>query len=107
MDELIGQANGGVLCGMFHKGNAIRESPIVPFPPLAEQKAIAQKLDTLLAQVETTKARLDRIPDILKRFRQSVLAAAVSGKLTEEWHKLNVKESQLDNLSSLASGSKS
>jgi len=56
-----------------------------PLPPLAEQKIIAEKLDTLLAQVETTKARLDRIPDILKRFRQSVLAAAVSGKLTEEW----------------------
>ena len=57
----------------------------ISVPPLAEQKVIAQKLDTLLAQVGTTKARLDRIPDILKRFRQSVLAAAVSGKLTEEW----------------------
>ncbi|KJS08959.1 MAG: hypothetical protein VR73_03710 [Gammaproteobacteria bacterium BRH_c0] len=52
--------------------------------PLAEQKVIAEKLDTLLAQVETTKARLDRIPKILKRFRQSVLAAAVGGKLTDE-----------------------
>ncbi|WP_414433240.1 restriction endonuclease subunit S [Alcanivorax sp. IL2] len=58
---------------------------ILPLPPLAEQKAIAEKLDTLLAQVESTKARLERIPKILKRFRQSVLAAAVSGKLTEEW----------------------
>lgn len=56
-----------------------------PLPPLAEQKVIADKLDTLLAQVETTKARLDRIPKILKTFRQSVLAAAVSGKLTEAW----------------------
>ncbi len=54
-------------------------------PPLAEQKVIADKLDSLLAQVEATKARLDRVPDILKRFRQSVLAAAVSGRLTEEW----------------------
>jgi len=53
--------------------------------PLAEQKIIADKLDTLLAQVETTKTRLERIPVILKRFRQSVLAAAVSGKLTEDW----------------------
>jgi type I restriction enzyme S subunit len=53
--------------------------------PIAEQKIIAEKLDTLLAQVDTTKARLERIPDIIKRFRQSVLAAAVSGKLTEEW----------------------
>ena len=58
---------------------------LIPLPPLAEQKAIAEKLDTLLAQVESTKARLERIPKILKRFRQSVLAAAVSGKLTEEW----------------------
>ncbi len=54
-----------------------------PLAPLAEQKVIAEKLDTLLAQVDTTKARLERIPDIIKRFRQSVLAAAVSGKLTE------------------------
>jgi type I restriction enzyme S subunit len=54
-------------------------------PPVAEQKVIADKLDTLLAQVDNTKARLERIPEILKSFRQSVLAAAVSGKLTEEW----------------------
>lgn len=54
-------------------------------PPLAEQKVIADKFDTLLAQVETTKARLERIPQILKRFRQSVRAAAMSGRLTEEW----------------------
>ncbi len=62
----------------------LRESP-VPIPPLAEQKVIADKLDSLLAQVEATKARLGRVPDILKRFRQSVLAAAVGGRLTEEW----------------------
>ncbi|WP_276679326.1 restriction endonuclease subunit S [Thalassolituus oleivorans] len=65
----------------------------VDLPPLAEQKVIADKLDTLLAQVETTKARLERIPEILKTFRQSVLAAAVSGKLTEEWRKYIGQES--------------
>lgn len=53
--------------------------------PLAEQKQIAARLDALLAQVATLKTRLDAIPTILKRFRQSVLAAAVSGKLTEGW----------------------
>lgn len=57
----------------------------IPVPSQAEQKAIADKLDTLLTQVESTKARLERTPQILKRFRQSVLAAAVSGRLTEEW----------------------
>lgn len=58
---------------------------IFPLPPLAEQEIISEKLDTLLAEVETTKARLERIPKILKCFRQSFLAAAVSGKLTEAW----------------------
>ncbi|WP_226703424.1 restriction endonuclease subunit S [Microbulbifer elongatus] len=53
----------------------------VPLPPIAEQKVIADKLDTLLAQVENTKARLERIPQILKRFRQSIIAAATNGDL--------------------------
>jgi len=61
----------------------------LPLPPLAEQKEIAARLDNLLAQVDSIKTRLDSIPTILKRFRQSVLAAAVSGKLTEEWREVN------------------
>ncbi len=57
----------------------------LPLPPVAEQIRIAQKLNELLAQVDTLKARIDAIPTLLKRFRQSVLAAAVSGRLTEGW----------------------
>lgn len=57
----------------------------INLPSLPEQKRIVEKLDEVLAQVDTIKAHLDGIPAILKRFRQSVLAAAVSGKLTEEW----------------------
>lgn len=57
----------------------------ISLPPLPEQKVIADKLDTMLAQVETTKARLEKTLETLKQFRQSVLAAAVSGKLTEAW----------------------
>lgn len=57
----------------------------VRIAPLAEQKQIAAKLDELLAQVDAIKARIDAIPGILKLFRQSVLVAALSGRLTEEW----------------------
>ncbi|MCB1977537.1 MAG: restriction endonuclease subunit S [Nitrosomonas sp.] len=53
--------------------------------PLNEQKRIADKLDSILARIDACRERLDHIPVILKRFRQSVLAAATSGKLTEEW----------------------
>ncbi len=74
---------------------------IVPIPSMSEQIVIADKLDALLAQVESTKARLDRIPQILKRFRQSVLKAAVSGKLTEDfcssqWERVNIGQIALD-----------
>ena len=45
----------------------------VPVVPLAEQQEIVRQLDIMLAQVEQIKARLDAIPTILKKFRQSVL----------------------------------
>ncbi|HEY9868324.1 MAG TPA: restriction endonuclease subunit S, partial [Candidatus Obscuribacterales bacterium] len=34
---------------------------------------------------DSCRERLERVPLILKRFRQSVLAAAMTGKLTEDW----------------------
>ncbi|BAL23786.1 restriction endonuclease subunit S [Azoarcus sp. KH32C] len=52
--------------------------------PLPEQKRIADKLDSVLARVDACRDRLDRIPALLKRFRQSILAAATSGRLTED-----------------------
>jgi type I restriction enzyme S subunit len=62
---------------------------ITPLAPLEEQKRIVEKLDSLLAQVDTIQQRLNSLPNIIKRFRQSVLAAAVSGKLTEQWRAEN------------------
>lgn len=57
----------------------------VPLAPLAEQKRIADKLDTVLTRVDAVNTRLARVAPLLKRFRQSVLAAATSGRLTEDW----------------------
>jgi len=59
----------------------------IPLPPLNEQHRIVTKLEVLLAQVNTSKDRLAKVPLIIKRFRQSVLAAACSGRLTEDWHR--------------------
>ncbi|WKZ47526.1 MAG: restriction endonuclease subunit S [Anaerolineales bacterium] len=58
---------------------------VLPLAPLNEQKRIADKLDSLLTRVDACERRLERVPQILKRFRQSVLAAATSGRLTEGW----------------------
>jgi type I restriction enzyme S subunit len=62
---------------------SMKEIPVL-LPPLNEQKRIVAKLDTLLLKVDTAKSRLDKIPQMLKRFRQSVLSAAVSGMLTNK-----------------------
>lgn len=57
----------------------------LPLAPEAEQKRIADKLDTVLTRVDAVNTRLARVAPLLKRFRQSVLAAATSGRLTEDW----------------------
>jgi type I restriction enzyme S subunit len=57
----------------------------IPLPPLAEQRRIVAKLEQLLAMVDACQQRLAKIPVLLKRFRQAVLAAACSGRLTGEW----------------------
>lgn len=83
LDELIGVAHGGV--GLRHVTKGTFENTEISLPPLAEQKRIADKLEAVLGRVDACRARLDRVPDLLKRFRQSVLAAATSGQLTEDW----------------------
>ncbi len=56
----------------------LRQHPIL-VPPLAEQRRIVEKVEALLAKVEACRQRLHRLPKLLTRFRQSVLAAAFTG----------------------------
>jgi len=60
---------------------------LIPLPPLPEQHRIVARFESLLDQVNTTKDYLNRVPTIMKQFRQSVLSAACSGRLTEDWRK--------------------
>jgi type I restriction enzyme S subunit len=64
--------------------NIVHEVPVA-IPPLAEQQRIVAKVEALLARVNAARQRLAKVPAILKRFRQSVLAAACSGRLTADW----------------------
>ena len=88
-DAFIEKGKGGAQPNI---SQAVIKAHEVSLPPLAEQTRIAAKLDELMAQVDTLKARIDSIPALLKRFRQSVLAAAVSGRLTEEWRTIGVSD---------------
>lgn len=61
------------------------KSFIVPLPPLPEQERIVAKLDVLFGQLDNINTGLDKIPTLLKNFKQAVLTQAVTGKLTGEW----------------------
>ncbi len=65
----------------------------IPLAPLTEQKRIVAKVEELLARVNAARERLAKVKEILKRFRQSVLAAACSGRLTAEWrdHQIEIE----------------
>lgn len=55
----------------------------IPLPPLEEQKRILNKIIELFSQSKVAKESIDEIPPIMKNFRQTILASAFRGKLTE------------------------
>jgi type I restriction enzyme, S subunit len=57
----------------------------IPLAPLREQRRIAAKIEALFEESRTARQALDGIPPLLKKFRQSVLAAAFRGDLTRDW----------------------
>jgi type I restriction enzyme, S subunit len=87
LDRYIAQAHGGA--GLAHITKGMFEASTLRFAPLTEQRRIVAKLEKLFTQVGACKQRLARIPLLLKRFRQSVLAAACSGRLTADWREEN------------------
>jgi type I restriction enzyme S subunit len=66
----------------------------IPVPDsLEKQRQITAKLDQIAKRLSEVSTRLDNVPVVLKRFRMSVLSAACSGQLTEEWRSANRPES--------------
>jgi type I restriction enzyme S subunit len=63
----------------------------VPFliAPLADQQSIVACVEALLSHVKAARDRLSRVPSIMKRFRQGILSAACTGRLTEGWREEN------------------
>ena len=58
--------------------------PLAPFP---EQHRIVDKVEELFSYLDAGVEGLHKVKVHLKRYRQSVLKAAVEGRLTEEWRK--------------------
>ncbi len=62
----------------------IQDIPL-PFPPIDAQRDIASKVEELFSDLDAGVAGLERTRAKLKRYRASVLKAAVEGRLTEKW----------------------
>ena len=57
----------------------------IPLPPLAEQRRIVGKLETLFTQLDAAVESLKKAQVQLHRYRRSILKAAFEGELTREW----------------------
>lgn len=68
----------------------------IPVPELEEQQKIATQIAALLELVGSSSDRLATIPALLKKFRQSVLAAACSGQLTADWRESQSRLTDID-----------
>lgn len=64
----------------------------IPLPPLAEQRRIVARLESLTARSHRAREDLADVPTQLAQARQSLLAAAFRGDLTADWRKSKPKE---------------
>lgn len=62
---------------------------LIEHPPLPEQRRIVSKIEELFSKLDAGVAALKQAKAQLQRYRQSVLAAAVTGELTKEWRANN------------------
>jgi type I restriction enzyme S subunit len=79
--DFVSEASAGVNINNLKRDHFTQIN--LPIAPLAEQRRIAHHVTELLVKIDSARDHLSRVPAILKCFRQAVLAAACSGRLTE------------------------
>lgn len=78
LKDFRGAAQGGI-------SQQFAEIVTVSIAPFNEQKRIVTEIENQFSRLDEATAALKRIKANLKRYKASVLKAAVEGKLTEEW----------------------
>ncbi len=68
---------------------AFVEELLLPIAPLAEQRHIVERIDTLFAEIADGEAALDEARKGLETFRRALLKSAVTGELTRDWRETN------------------
>ena len=60
-----------------------------PLPPIPEQRRIVAKVDGLAARTARARKELERVPDLIARYKQRLLTMAFAGELTASWRGAN------------------
>jgi type I restriction enzyme S subunit len=72
---------------------SLRKSDIeeltISYPDIEKQISISNKLSSLIEKTNESIQHISKARKFIKSYRQSVLSAAVTGKLTEEWREKN------------------
>jgi type I restriction enzyme, S subunit len=84
--EFIAKGKGGAQPNISQ--TVIKEHSF-PLAPGNEQKQISKKLDEIFNHLDNLNIRLDRIPQLVKVFKEKILTYAITGKLTEGWRVAN------------------
>lgn len=84
--ELAKQTKGTTQANL-NKG--IVENLEVPLPPLTQQRRIVEKIEELFTKLDAGVDALKKTQVLLKKYRQAVLKAAVTGELSREWREQN------------------
>jgi type I restriction enzyme S subunit len=74
---------GQVGTGQPSVNSKILSKIAIPLPPLAEQNRIVETIETLFSENEIARVALNKVSTLLRSFRQSVLAKAFQGELTQ------------------------
>lgn len=83
VDLYIKKAHG--TAGLAHITKGKFEESLISLPPLPEQHRIVTRIEELFSRLDAGVEALRRAKAQLQRYRQSVLQAAVEGRLTAEW----------------------
>lgn len=67
-------------------------------PPIAEQRRIVDRIDELLSRIEAGERAVETASAALKRYRKTVLTAAVTGALTKDWREAHPPEEAAEDL---------
>jgi type I restriction enzyme S subunit len=68
----------------------------IALAPEPEQRRIVAKLDNLFARSPRARRELDRVPKLIARYKQAILAKAFSGELTADWRHARSMAGALD-----------